>query len=156
MRQRVVKALRQLDAQSVENMVRNGTPDVDYADGKLELKWARRWPVRPETPLRVKHVSQGQRVWWIRRARAGGQSWVLLQVGMDWLLFEGPVAAALINTPEATHAALTTHARKRWERGLVESELVEFLRARPLLVSASAPVAALAERRARPTLSVVT
>lgn len=92
MRQRVVRGLRSLDAISVENSVRAGTPDVNYIGGWLELKQLRGWP-RGDGPVPCRHFRVGQRVWIKRRARMGGRVHVLLQVGRDWLLLPGMEAA---------------------------------------------------------------
>jgi len=76
----------------VENPVYPGTPDVNYIDGWLELKWARKWPSRATTPFRLDHFTQQQRVWLKRRADRGGNAHVLLQVGTDWMLFDAEAA----------------------------------------------------------------
>jgi hypothetical protein len=87
MRQRVVKALRPLDAISVENMVGIGTPDVNYAEGWLELKFKKAWPKRETTALKFPHFTEQQRVWLKRRSRKGGTAYLLVLVGREWFLF---------------------------------------------------------------------
>lgn len=96
MRPAVVKALRSLDAMSVENGAHPGTPDVNHLYGWMELKYLKSWPVRPGTPVRVDHFVPGQRAWIGRRARAGGCVHVLLKVGAEWLLFDGEWAALFL------------------------------------------------------------
>ena len=111
MRQRVVKALKSLDAISVENSVYPGTPDVNYIGGWIELKWVRSWPKRESTPLRLPHFTPQQRVWLQRRERKGGHAFVFLQVANDYLLFDASTAADLLGeTPrhELLEAALWT------------------------------------------------
>lgn len=93
MRQAVVRALKSLHAVSIENPCRPGTPDISYADGLLELKWARSWPKRPETPLTLDHYTPQQRLFHIKRRRAGGKMFVVLQVARDWFLLDGLAAA---------------------------------------------------------------
>lgn len=92
-RKQVVAALRPLDAQSVENGVGIGCPDVNYADGWIELKHLDAWPARNDTPVAVPHFTPQQRVWHLRRTRAGGASYVLLKAGDDWALMRGDWAA---------------------------------------------------------------
>ncbi len=93
MRQRVVKLLRPLDAISVENPSRPGTPDVNFIEGWLELKVLEKWPVRAKTKVRVPCFTQQQRVWLKRRWLAGGGSWLLICIGKDWVLLNGDAAA---------------------------------------------------------------
>jgi hypothetical protein len=112
MRRVVIKALRPLDGKSVENGVGAGTPDVNYADGWIELKSIDRWPPKGG-PLRVPHFTSGQRVWLVRRRRAGGEARLLLKVGNDWLLLDGTVAALRVG--EATREELLEIAEATWQ-----------------------------------------
>lgn len=112
MRQRVVRELKPLHGFSIENPCRPGTPDISYADGLLELKWCRSWPVRDDTPLAVPHYTPQQRLFHRKRWEAGGQMYLLLQVGRDWLLFTGPDAAQ--NLGYATKAGLEAVAAARF------------------------------------------
>jgi hypothetical protein len=120
MRQRVVQGLRSLDAISVENSARAGTPDVNYVEGWIELKKLPRWP-RPGEPVRCGHFRPGQRVWIRRRARAGGRVHVLLQVGRDWLLLPGRAAAEELGT--ATQQRLEELAVRVWRKRMNMKEL---------------------------------
>jgi hypothetical protein len=100
MRQRVVKALKGLDAISVENPAYPGTPDVNYIGGWLELKWKRCWPKGVDTPLKMPHFTPQQKVWLTRRSRKGGAAFVLLQVGQEYLLLMPDDAADFLgNSP---------------------------------------------------------
>lgn len=121
MRQRVVRALRVLDAVSVENSAHAGTPDINFTEGWIELKDIDKWPKYPDTPLRVHHFTPQQRVWIRRRAKRGGNVWVLLRVAHDWLLFDGVVAA--IHLGHRTRAELTALATRIWHKNLNEAEL---------------------------------
>lgn len=98
MRQKVVKALKTLDAVSIENPVHPGTPDVNYTEGWLELKWARRWPKNASTPLRMDHFTPQQKIWLQRRARKGGTAFLLLNVEQDWLLLTPNDASELLGS----------------------------------------------------------
>ena len=66
MRQRLVAALKPLDAVPIENRLRAGTPDVNYIGGWMELKWLRSWPVR-DGVISLPHYTNGQRLWLRRR-----------------------------------------------------------------------------------------
>lgn len=121
LRRRVVRGLRDLDAVSVENHVFPGTPDVNYIEGWLELKWLRRWPVRPDTPVRLEHFTQEQRVWLRRRVNRGGQVHLLLQVGREYLLLDGLRASVLLG--EATREQLVDAAAGHWTNGIDWREL---------------------------------
>lgn len=96
MRQRVVRILKPLHAFSIENPCRPGTPDLSYADGLLELKWARAWPTKDTSVFQVPHYTPQQRLFHRKRWSAGGKMFVLLQVANDWMIFAGPVAAAYL------------------------------------------------------------
>jgi hypothetical protein len=96
MRQIVVKALAGLDAISVENPARPGTPDVNYVEGWIELKYLPSWPARATTPVKIKCFTPQQRVWLQRRCRRGGSAFFLVRVANDWLLFDGATAAKMI------------------------------------------------------------
>jgi len=121
MRQRVVRGLRSLDAVSVENPARPGTPDVNYVEGWIELKKLRRWPRDPDAVVPCVHFRTGQRVWIKRRARAGGRVHVLLQVGQDWLLLPGAGAAAELGY--VPRARLEEMAVRVWHGGIEMKEL---------------------------------
>ena len=114
MRGNVVKILRKagLDARPVENPVDPGFPDVEYIGGTLELKAVDAWPKRESTPLRLDHYTKEQRIWHERRAHKGGRIHVLLQVGPEFLLFHGPVAANHLG--EEPRDRLYTLASCRW------------------------------------------
>ncbi len=92
MRQTVVKALKSLDAVSVENVCSAGTPDVNYTLGWIELKYARSWPKNASAIVPI-NMRPAQRAWHARRANKGGRSYVLIRVADDWLLFYGSPAA---------------------------------------------------------------
>lgn len=65
-----------------------GTPDVNISTGWVELKWAKSWPSRPSTPLRLPHFTDEQRNWALRRKGAGGRCWLVLQVKQEWFIFD--------------------------------------------------------------------
>ena len=126
MRRRVVSLLRPLDAISVENPVYPGTPDVNFADGWIELKHLHRWPASDMTTVRIMHFTAQQRVWLLRRWRAGGSAWMIVQVGMDWMLFDAETAALIID--RTCKPEMIDRARWHWH-GLPDAdELIHALK----------------------------
>lgn len=126
MRKRIVgRTLKPLDAVSVENPAYPGTPDVNFVEGWVELKWIRRWPVRPETEVKIDHYTPQQRVWLKRRWMKGGNVWLLLQVGAEWLLFDGDTAAEVVG--RATRKELQLAAHAYWPEGLRDHELRQIM-----------------------------
>lgn len=127
-RTRVVRALKPLHAFAVENVCLPGTPDVNYAGGWIELKWLPDWPKRESTPVRIAHYTQKQKVWAMKRDRAGERTYLLLNVEKtnDWLLFDGIDAADLIGN--ATKQELSERALVHWTSGAaMERELYPYL-----------------------------
>lgn len=127
MRGRVVKALRSLNAISVENPAFPGTPDVNFIEGWLELKWLRAWPVHKGTVVTIPHYTQQQRVWLLQRWRLGGKAFLLVQVRLEWLLFTGGQAWDVGRVPRA---GLYQRAIKKWDDGLSDQDLIDVLKRR--------------------------
>ena len=125
MRTNVVRALAPLNAMAVENPCLPGTPDVNYVEGWIELKWLRSWPVRPDTIVRLEHYTVQQKVWAFRRRKVGGQCWFLLQVRREWILLDGAVAAFVVN--RTTKRELIEHATAYFSAGLPPADLVDLL-----------------------------
>ena len=126
MRGRVIKALKSLHARPVENRVDIGTPDVNYTEGWIELKQQEDWPKRESTILTLRsEFTIQQRQWHIDRAKAGGTTWVLLQVRQEWLLYMGPVAAILLG--RATKQELYQVAFRTWSGQQMDEEISECL-----------------------------
>ena len=131
----VVETLREFHAIAVENPALPGTPDVNYVGGWLELKSLDRWPARAATPVRIEHWTPQQRVWHVLRARAGGRSFVLIEIvdPGDVLLLDGPAAVSFIG--KANRAQLLELAVKSWpNRAGMRADLLPLLRCPPPLV----------------------
>lgn len=126
MRSRVTSVLRPLHAVAVENPVRPGTPDVNYVEGWLELKWARNWPKRVDSPLVLDHWTPEQRIFFIERVNAGGKIHLLLQVQTQWFLL--PPMWAVQHLGKATRQQIIEAAEKSWLKGLVATDLLAHLR----------------------------
>lgn len=88
MRSRLVLRCKDLDMKPIENKVAKGTPDVNYIEGWLELKWLRGWPVKGGV-VDINHYSNHQRLWLKRRWERGGRAFLVLQVKKEWLVFCG-------------------------------------------------------------------
>lgn len=125
-RRRIVRALSKLDALAVENPLMSGTPDVNYVHGWIELKWMRTWAPNDKLPFRINHFTDKQRRWLLRRWQKGGDTWLMLQVGSQWLLFDGPTAAKYVG--HVTEKELKRLAIKYWDQGLIDKELFAYLK----------------------------
>ena len=125
MRQRLVAALKPLDAVPIENRLKAGTPDVNYIGGWMELKWLRSWPVR-DGVISLPHYTNGQRLWLRRRGKRGGVAMLVLQVGKNWLFFDWEYSWYVGKTE--TRKDLEYHAVKWFPNGLKNKELVAWLR----------------------------
>lgn len=99
----------------VENRANLGTPDVNHIHGWLELKYATKWPARPDTPLVLEHFTAQQKVWLRRRCHSGGTAHLLLGVGGDNLLFWGETAA--MHLGKLPKDELIDAAENYWPRG---------------------------------------
>lgn len=115
----------------VENRVESGTPDVNYLDGWIELKYIKNWPKKPEDPVRIAHFTPQQRTWLTLRNLRGGKAFLLLKVGeSEWVLFQGSVAAQMIggnNRPGLCRDELCRTAVARWMRKPRTQELLKWL-----------------------------
>lgn len=95
---RGVTAVARVDFQRVENMVEDGTPDVNYCcehgrEGWIELKYRQAIPKRAGTSVfRFKGLRDSQIDWIMRRVPYGGRVWILAQVGDHLLLVRGEYA----------------------------------------------------------------
>lgn len=122
----VRSALHHLDPVRVENKCELGTPDVNLATGDwIELKIADK-PKRGDTVIAVKHYTQYQRTWAIKRRQAGGKVWLLLKVKNDWLLLAGTVAAEYLGKVDLQK--LKEVSTKVWEKKLDRNELLQHFR----------------------------
>jgi hypothetical protein len=122
MRSRVVRALRDLDAIPVENGVLPGTPDVAFIGGWIELKSEDAWPKRADTILSLKRYTPLQRLWLRRHCRRGGNAWLLLRVGKEWLVFSGQTASDIVGL--ATRAQLIAASVKHWPQTPSDEDLL--------------------------------
>jgi hypothetical protein len=121
----VRQALRGLDPVRIENKLEKGVPDVNYVEGWVELKWVRKAPKNPETILMIDHYTTEQRTWAIRRHHAKGKIFLLLKVGVWWMVLSGACAAEHLN--KVTLEELRKVAIKTWYKKLNHAELRQIL-----------------------------
>lgn len=127
-RSRVIRALKKAHAFAVENVCLPGTPDVNFAGGWIELKWMADWPKRDSTTVRIPHYTTQQKVWALKRKRAGERPYLLLNVQKtnDWLLIDGVEAGTLIG--KATRQELIDSALAHWTSAAeMERQLLPYL-----------------------------
>lgn len=114
-------------AQRHEDVLAQGIPDVSYGasgvQGWIELKCLEAWPVRPDTVVKIDHLTQEQRAWLYLRGKAGGRTWLLLRVESTntWLLFDHVRAWGMVG--RLKQADLRGVATKVWEPGIDADEL---------------------------------
>ena len=93
-RQEVLKRIKVLDPQPVENPISPGCPDVEYVGGWIELKYLDKYPARMYiSVIRVPHFTDIQRYWIKKRVRAGGTVFLMIRIVNDWFLLPGKKAA---------------------------------------------------------------
>lgn len=113
-RRKVVRALAPLAAFPVENVVRDGVPDVALVTGWLELKVGR-VPLR-SGPVRV-GLRDSQRVWLRRWRMHGGHAWTLIELENSieqhvYLLHDAHDAVEMFDS--ATYEQLVQSSLARW------------------------------------------
>ncbi len=83
----------------MENLVAIGTPDVNFCwdgvNGWIELKYVSRWPKQDFNIITERLWKMEQRLWALRRIRAGGKCFLFVQVEREYLLFDSDI----LNTP---------------------------------------------------------
>lgn len=80
----------------IENLLEEGTPDVSYtlrrkpvlpaSSGWCELKFLPYYPKRPQTLVRIDHLTLDQVNWLNAEADAGGRAWLLLHAAPYYLM----------------------------------------------------------------------
>lgn len=118
--------------QRIEDKLSHGIPDVCYAlpgvegFGFVELKWARAWPKRATTPLRLPHFTKVQKAWLRRFGDYAYRVYLLLQVEKDYMLFDYVQAQRL---GEITREQiLAGGCDEHWEKRIDFEELAARLR----------------------------
>ena len=113
----------------IENRCDKGTPDTVYTlrgtSGWIEFKKLDGWPARPETPVRIEHLTLEQVTFLEDEVRAGGRAWLLVQVEEEYLLL-GPAAARAIYEGVMTREKMVLAARV-WGNGFPLRRMLEAL-----------------------------
>ncbi len=112
MRSKVIQKLYKLDAVAVENPAYPGTPDVNYIDGWIELKWVRALPANEDTQIKLDHYTPQQKLWIRRRHLAGGRVFLLVQIKKEWFLFKYPETN---NVGSLTRKQMIEQSYKYWK-----------------------------------------
>lgn len=122
LRPHVLQWLKPLHGVAVENGdINPGCPDVNYADGWIELKHLDNWPkVSDGAVVRCEHFTVQQRLWALQRRCAGGQVWFFIQIGRDFLLFDALDAAMKVGF--VSRAQLYNAAKANWNKRVNEEE----------------------------------
>lgn len=122
---KVTRAIRKLDPVLVENLQKPGTPDINYVEGWLELKYLPDWPKRAETTVKFPKFYPQQRVWLVKRTLGNGNCFVFVQIRFTYLLFQGGFAAQHFD--RMTKAEMLRSALYVWDH-FPEMELPECLK----------------------------
>ncbi len=127
MRKKLVKNLMRLDAVPIENMLRAGTPDVNFLYGWIECKYMKFWPRNAEkNPVRFPHpLTKEQCLWIKRRCKRGGLCYVAIQVSRDWFFFKGTAITDLFNN--MTKPQMIEKCDLYMKSGLDKEELIKWL-----------------------------
>ena len=126
MRSRVIKMLTPLHAIAVENPVLPGTPDVNFVEGWLELKWIRNWPVGEDTPVKVDHYTPQQKVFMRKRHERGGNVGLLIQCKREWFFFRYPDA---LKVGELTKTELFEYCQN-YTKEMTQERLIKWVTSR--------------------------
>lgn len=75
-----------------ENAAHTGTADVSFCcrargHGWMELKHEHNWPARSSTIVRLKRFTDEQKAFLKEKGQGGGNTWLLLQIENDHLLY---------------------------------------------------------------------
>ncbi len=75
-----------------EDKLQKGIADISFCQngfgGWMELKWVSDWPVRPHTKVKIPHYSLDQKEFLMKKGKAMGNTWLFIQVGSDFILFD--------------------------------------------------------------------
>lgn len=115
MRRELARRMKHLDFRAIENPMVKGTPDVNFIDGWMELKWLKSWPKRQGTPVTIGHFTQHQRLWLRRRWQLGGRCFLTLQIAGEWLLITGADSWEVGHVSKDVLLSLTVLHTKHWD-----------------------------------------
>lgn len=107
-------ALKNLDPVPVDNPRKPGTPDINFIDGWMELKYLPKFPKRADTVIKFPKFRPQQKVWLYKRAHKGGKCFVFVQVEKLFFLFHGGFASQFLG--KMTKTQMLNHALKVWDK----------------------------------------
>lgn len=85
-------APHEMHIKRIENSALKGMPDVHYTMGQrsgfIELKHILNGPARPDTIVRIEHLTPEQKIFNWKERQAGGECHLLLWIGDKYLLFD--------------------------------------------------------------------
>lgn len=132
-----VKSVSYVDFERIENGVGRSTPDVAFSwcpvpgviggHGWIELKSLPRFPlgkIEPDTKVRVRHFTNGQRRWLRERGKKGGHCFLFLELGTRLFLFDH-MAAQRVDS--CTYEEMWEIAKRTWDKE--EFSVEDFLEA---------------------------
>lgn len=125
----LVDKFKALDMQPIECTIKAGVPDLNYCCGWIELKYLAAWPARNDTVVRLRHYTDYQRHWLLRRYRIGGNAYLILKVGRcEWLIYDAP-RAQVIGTV-SKHETIG-EAKLHLQQGFNYDEILRAIHPRP-------------------------
>ena len=119
------KALKPLHGKRIENIIEKGTPDWNYANGWIELKFADNWPARGGR-LKMDHYGPDQRIFQRKRGKVGNV-FMLWCIGKDWYLFDHDFAFYQLYLYGVTEKEAEDKSIMHWKKTLNGKELRECL-----------------------------
>ncbi len=109
-----------------EDTANIGVADVSFCIGGrhswMELKHLAAWPKRPSTIVRCAHYKPEQWNFLLSKGRAGGYTWLFVQIGSDHLLFHWKQAKhfGTLNTEDTKRMATKVWLKKMDWRELAD------------------------------------
>jgi hypothetical protein len=118
-----------LEATRHEDKLQLGIADVSYVSrqrqhGWIELKKLAEWPKRESTIVRIDHYTSEQRIWLKDKGKVGGFTFLFLQVGRDYMLFDWQQAQQVGQVPKGD---LVAGCRKYWQKRIDWDQLGWYL-----------------------------
>ena len=107
-----------------EDSLQAGIADVSFVDlggvhGWMELKQLDDYPAREESIVRVEHFTDKQKIWLRKKGKAGGSTWLFMQIKRDYYLFRWNQIDVVgqVNAAELARSAFYLWKGKMdWER----------------------------------------
>ena len=112
----------------IENAFYKGVPDVNFLiggiEGWLELKFLHEFPKKENTPVKIPHFTQEQKLWHKERWENHGLTAMLLQVNDYYFLF---VSDKIALVGHLSKRGLINNATKCWRNRINFEEFINIL-----------------------------